>query len=153
MSRLLNKVLVKVHQHIDNIESETSALKAQLQKIDNELAKVSEENVSTTQITLHNHYIQQEIQITELQERLAKMLKAKHEHVFGDCLNNTMDLQIMTYQNHIREFEEGLRNTKLSYDIHMNEKQEKRERLLHEKQELEEKLYTITLANCCETTW
>lgn len=157
MSKLLNKVLgkrgvvnnvaelVKVHPHIDHIKNETSALKAQLLKVKKELAELSEDNVSITQITLHNNYTQQEGQIIELQERLSKMLRAKHDYadVFGDCLNNTLDLQIMTYQNQIREFEEELHNTKVNYDIHMNEMQEKRERLRHEKKELEEKLSSI----------
>jgi flagellar biosynthesis chaperone FliJ len=134
--------LVTVPQHIDHKKSEISALKAQLQKVEKELAEVSEENVSATQITLHTNYIQHEQELTQLQERLAKMLKAQSEYadVFGDCLNNSMNIQIMTYQNQIMEFEDKLHNTKLKYDMHMNEIEAKRQTLQYEKKKIEDKL-------------
>jgi chromosome segregation ATPase len=137
--------LVKVPQQIEQNKNELSQIKARLNEVERELAEVSEENVSVTQVNLHLRFTQKENELTQLNDTITKILKAKSEYadIFGDYLNSNIDDQITSYRNQISECQEELQSLKMNYEMHVREQQGKRLRLQHEKQELQERLTSV----------
>jgi predicted nucleic acid-binding Zn-ribbon protein len=134
--------LVKVPQIIEQSKKEVSNVKERLQQVDKELAKICEENVSDTQVNLHIDFTHKERELADIEACLSKMLQAKHEYadVFGICVNETLDNQIMSYQKQIMEYQLEMHKIKTEYEQHVNELVMKRQQLQEEKSELEEQL-------------
>lgn len=137
--------LVKVPQQIEQHKNELSQIKARLDEVERELAEVNENNVSITQINLHLRFTQKENELTQLTDVLTKLLKAKSEYtdVFDVCLNSNIDYQITEYRNQISACQEELVSVKMTYDMHVREQEATRQRLQHEKQELQERLNSV----------
>jgi hypothetical protein len=134
--------LVKVPQQIEQKKNEVFKIKERLNIANRELAELSEDQISITQSNLHQDFTQKEHELLQLQTNLEKMLKAKAEYsdIFGDGVNENLDVQICTYQNDINDCQQELNVIQLSYRLHITEREVRRQTLQNEIKELEDEL-------------